>query len=165
MGRAMDGVLSFITDHFFDGASLLLAAGALIYAALALRVAKQALVTAKMSDVATLKLKAHEGRERAEKSFLSLQSACHDTRSQWNLHHDHHYPTLGSQDFRQDDTRHISEIENEGRTLLGPLELGLSELGTMDVAALEDYIQMAHRTAARIEQLRFRLSPPKQLFA
>ncbi|WP_420333396.1 hypothetical protein [Roseibium sp.] len=161
----MDGTLGLINDNFFDGVSLLLSAGALLFAALAHRVAKQALATAKMSDVAALKLKAHEGRERAEKSFLSLQTACHDTRSQWCRHHDRHYSTLGSRDFRQDDTRHISEIENEGRTLLRPLELGLSELGTMDVAALEDYIQQAHRTAARIEQLRFRLSPPKQLFA
>ncbi|WP_213214375.1 hypothetical protein [Roseibium polysiphoniae] len=157
----MDSILGLIRNHFFEGASLLLAAGALIYAAMALRVAKQALVTAKMSDVATLKLKAHEGRERAEQIFLSLQSTCHDTRSQWSLHHDRHCPTLGSQDFRQDDTRHISEIENQGRTLLRPLEIDLSELGTMDAAALEDYIQLAHRTAARIEKLRFRLSPPK----
>lgn len=161
----MDGVLGFMRDHLFDGASLLLTAGALIYAARALRVAKQALVTAKMSDVATLKLKAHEGRERAEQSFLSLRSACHDTRSKWSAHHDRHFPKIGSQDFRQDDTRHISAIESEGRTLLKPLQLELSELGTMDAAALEDYIQQAHRTAARIEQLRFHLSPPKQLFA
>ncbi|WP_299478117.1 hypothetical protein [uncultured Roseibium sp.] len=161
----MDGVLGLIRDHFFDGASLLLAACALIYAALALRVAKKALVTAKMSDLATLKLKAHEGRERAEQSFLSLQSACHDTRSQWSLHHDRHFPMLGSLHSPQDDTRHISEIEKEGRALLRPLDLSLSELGTKDAAELEDYIQRTHRTATRIEQLRFELSPPKQLFA
>ncbi len=161
----MDGVLGLIRDHFFDGATLLISAGALIYAALALRVAKQALVTAKVSDVTTLKLKAYEGRERAEQSFLSLQSSCHDTRSQWSVHHDRHYPKLGGQDFRRDDTRHISDIENEGRTLLRPIELSLTELETMDAAALEDYIQLARRTAARIEQLQFRLHPPRQLFA
>ncbi|WP_417684933.1 hypothetical protein [Roseibium sp.] len=161
----MDGFLSLISDRFFEGFSLLIAVSALIYAALAHRVAKQALATAKTSALATLKFKAHEGRERAEQSFHSLQSACHDTRSQWDLHHHRHSPKLGSLHSPQDDTHHISEIERQGHTLLRPLDLSLSELGTMDATELEDYIQRAHRIAARIDQLRFELSPPKQLFA
>lgn len=159
----MEGFLSQVSNYLFEGASLLIAAGALIYAALALRVSKRALTAAEGSNLAYLKLKAHERRARAERSFLSLQSACQDMRSRWELHHDRHYPKMGSQDFRRDDTRHIAEVEREGRELLRPLELELQEIGVLDSDALEDYIRRADRAAMRIEQLTLRLSPPKQL--
>lgn len=165
----MEGNLEVVGElfgnYFFEVASLLLSAAALFYAALAFRVAKRALLTTQESDIVTLKLKAHEGRAQAERSFLSLQSACHDMRSQWDVHHDRHFPKLGAQDFRRDDTRHISEVENEGRKLLKPLALNLSEMGTLDVAELEDYIQRADQLVVRIAQLAFRLAPPRQLFA
>jgi hypothetical protein len=152
-------------EYFFEVVSLLLAAAALYYAALAFRVAKRALLTSQESDKVTLKLKAQERREQAERSFLSLELACHDMRSQWDVHHGRHFPMLAAKDFRRDDTRHITEIENEGRNLLKPLALSLSELGTLDVVELEKYIQRADQSAVRIERLAFRLSPPKQLFA
>lgn len=161
----MERFVGFFGSNFFEVASLLFAAAALYYAALAFRVAKRALLTAQESDIVTLKLKAHEGRTQAERSFLSLQTACHDMRSQWDVHHGSHFPKLGTQDWRRDDTRHITEIENEGRKLLQPLAVNLSELGALNVAELEDYIQRANQSAVRIEQLTFRLSPPKQLFA
>ena len=111
-----------ISEFLFEVASLSIAAGALMYAALAFRIAKQALVAAERSDLAALKLKAQEGRARAERSYLSLQAACHEVRRQWDLHHDRHFPKLGSPGFRRDDTHHILEVESEGRELLRPLE-------------------------------------------
>ena len=164
MEGMLERVAGLFEDYFFEVASLLLAAVALYYAALAFRVAKRALLTAQESDIVTLKLKAHEGRAKAERSFLSLQSACHDVRRQWEVHHDRYFPQLGIHDFRQDETRHITEVENEGRQLLKPLALNLSDMGALDVAELENYIQRADQSAVRIEQLTFRLSPPKQLF-
>ena len=158
-------VAGLFEDYFFEVASLLFAAAALYYAALAFRVAKRALLTAHESDVVTLKLKAHEGRAQAERSFLPLQSACHNMRSQWDVHHGRHFPRMGVKDFRRDDTRHITDVENEGCKLLKPLALNLSELGALDVAELENYIQRADQIAVRIEQLIFQLSPPKKLFA
>jgi len=162
MDGMLESALGFMGDYLFELLSLLIAAAALLYAALAFRVAKQAIQTAKDSDLAALKLKAHEGRARAERSFLSLQSACKDIRSQWNIHHDRHFPKLGANDYRRDDTHHISEAESEGRKLLMQLALGPSELGKMDAAALEKYIHWTDETALKIEHLAARLCPPQQ---
>lgn len=160
----MEGVLGLVSKYFFEIASLLLATGALIYAGLALRVAREALESASGSDLAALKLKAHEGRVRAERSFLSIQSACHEMLGRWDVHHNRHFPRLGSQDFRNNDTRHISEVERQGRELLRPLELALPEAAASGSAALEEYIHRAEQMAIEIEQLNLRLSPPRQLF-
>ena len=157
----MQSYLEPLASNFFEVASLSIAAGALMYAALAFRIAKQALVAAERSDLAALKLKAQEGRARAERSYLSLQAACHEVRRQWDLHHDRHFPKLGSPGFRRDDTHHILEVESEGRELLRPLE---PEMGGLDSDGLESYIQLADRTSVAIERLTFRLSPPKALY-
>lgn len=165
MDGVLESVFGMIWSYLFEVVSLLIAAAALVYAALALRVAKHALETAKESDLAALKLKAHEGRASAERSFLSLQSACQDARSRWDIHLSRHFPKLGAQDYRREDTRHISEVENEGRKLLIPLTLELSQLGTMDARALEEYIERTNQTVLWIAKLCLRLRAPKQLSA
>ena len=157
-----------VVAYLIEVASLLLAAAALVYAALAFRASRQALETAKESDLAALKLKANEGWAKAERSFLSLQTACRDMLERWEAHHNRQRtkPVLGAgfevRDDRLDDTHHILVVEDEGRNLLKPLANDLSELGNMDGCALEAYIQLADRSALRIEQLELRLSPPKQ---
>lgn len=165
----MDGLLEtdfgLNVDYFFQLVSLLVALTALIYAALAFRVAKQALNSAKDSDLATLKLRAYDGRAKVQRSFFSLQSACQGIRQQWQFHHDHHHPPFGFQDHRLNDTRHIAEIESEGRSLLVQLALGLAELEAMDAVALEEYIKRTDETALSIEQLTLRLTPPKKIIA
>jgi hypothetical protein len=163
--RPLEVFLGLVDAHFFEISSLLIATGALIYAALALRVAKEALASAKGSDLAALKLKAQEARVRAERSFLSLQTACHETQGRWDDHHDRHYPKLGSQDFRSKDTLHIAQVERQGRELLRQLEIALPEAATSDSVALEEYIRRANQTVIEIEQLILRLSPPRQLLA
>ena len=165
MGSPLEGTLELFGNYFFEVASLLIASSALIYAALALRVAKQALVSAEHSDLAALKLRAQDQRARAQRSFLSLQSACHEMRSRWDVYHSRHYPTLGSFDSRRNDTRHISEVEREGRKLLGPIERELPEDRALNSDLLEDYILRADQTAVQIEQLKLRLSPPKPIIA
>jgi len=164
MEAILEGVIGLFGAYFFEIVSLLLAAAALYYAALAFRVAKRALITSQESDKVTLKLKAQEGRELAERSFLSLQSACHNMRGQWDVHHGRHFPSLRDPRLCRDDTVHITEVETEGRKLLAPLALNLSDMGSLSVADLEDYIQRAAQSAVRIEQLTFRLTPPKKLF-
>jgi hypothetical protein len=164
MEAILEGVMGIFGAYFFEIASLLLAAAALYYAARAFRVANRALLTSQESDKVTLKLKAQEGRAQAERSFLTLQSACHDMRAQWDVHHGRHFPSLGDPSFSRDDTAHIIEVEAEGRKLLAPLALNLSDMGSLDVADLEDYIQRADQSAVRIEQLAFRLTPPRNLF-
>lgn len=163
-GEQLENYLGFLGEHFFEAASLILAAGALIFAALAFRVAKQAIAINEASELAILKLKAFERRTRAERGFLSLQSHCQDFRNRWHVHHDRHGPKLSSQDFRKKDIRNIDEVENKGRNLLKPFAHDISEMEALDAAALKDYIQRADQSALRIEQLAFRLSPPKQLF-
>lgn len=167
-GRTKDGsledVLPLISNYFLDGVSLLIAVSALIYAALAFRVSRQALKSAEMTHFAELKMKAHEGRARAERSFLLLKTACHEMQKQWDLHHGSHYPTLGSREFRQNDTRHILEIESEGRKLLAPLGLKQPDLAKFRASDLEDYIRKADHTAIKIEQLVLSLSSPKPIF-
>ncbi|MCA1337477.1 hypothetical protein [Pseudooceanicola marinus] len=115
--------------------------------------------------MATLKMKAQEKRMRAERSFVTLQSACQEMRRQWSVHHNRHYPILGNQDFRRKDTLHIAHVETEGRALLRGLELNMSEMGASSMAALDEYIQRADETTLQIEQLALRLSPPKPISA
>ncbi len=103
MEAMLERVAGLAGEYLFEVVSLLIAAAALYYAALAFRVAKRALLTSQESDKVTLKLMAQERRAQAERSFLSLQSACHDMRSQWDVHHDRHFPMLAAQDFRRDD--------------------------------------------------------------
>ncbi|MBY6121838.1 hypothetical protein KUV64_22135 [Mameliella alba] len=165
----MEGVLGPITEligaHFFDVTSLIIASAALIYAGLALRVAKEGQVSTEVSELATLRMTAQEKRIQAERSFLSLQSACHDMRSRWRVHHDRHYPIMGNQDFRRNDTLHIAQVENEGRKLLKRLELDMCNIGALNAEVLDNYIQGADEIALKIEQLALQLSPPKPLLA
>ena len=165
MDEALGSISKLIGIYFFDAASLLIASAALIYAALALRVARKAQATTEMSEVAALKMTAQEKRMRAEHSFLALQSVCQEMRSRWSVHHDRHSPIMGNQDFRRKDTIHIDQLESEGRELLRGLELDMSEVRELSADALDEYIQRADETALRIEQLALRLSPPKPLLA
>lgn len=78
----MESALEMVSNYFFDIASLLIATAALVYAALALRVAKEALVSGRGSDLVAHKLRAQEGRVRAERSILTLQAACNEMVAQ-----------------------------------------------------------------------------------
>ncbi|MCQ0971989.1 hypothetical protein MLD63_16320 [Paracoccus sp. TK19116] len=160
----MQGVSTLASSYFFEIASLLIASGALVYAALALRVAKEALEAARSSDLAALKSRAHEVRVGAERNFVSLQSACQEMRGRWDLHHERYSPKLGSPEFRNNDTRHILEVERKGHELLRLLKTELTKVAISEPAALEGYIHWAEQTAVEIERLKLQLSPPRQLF-
>ncbi|WP_417809990.1 hypothetical protein [Thioclava sp.] len=164
MGGSLEGIMAPISGYVFDAASLLIAVGALIYAARAFRVSKQALKSGEDAHLAELKMKALEGRARAERSFLSLQTDCHGMRERWDLHHREHFPKLSVRDLRPDDTHHIFEIEGEGRRLLASLKLEQPEIAKFEASDLENYIRKANNVAIRIEQLALRLSAPKSLF-
>jgi hypothetical protein len=161
----MQNGIELFGEHFFEITSLLISVAALIYAALAFRVARQAVGAAKESDLIALKMKAQDGRAKAERSFTSLQSACRNVRKKWDVHHQAHYPLFGHQNVRQEDTRHIIEIERKGQDLLKPLTLSQAALKTMKPAALEDYIEQTDVAARQIDKLGFRLSAPKQFSA
>ncbi|GLQ16446.1 hypothetical protein [Maritalea porphyrae] len=158
----MEGVWEYFGNYFFEVASLSIAFGALVYAVLAFHVAKTATKAAEASDLVSFNLKAGEVMARAEQSFLSLQKACHDLRLQWENHHRHHTPNLGAYESRQEDTRHIIEVEVEGRKLLMMLK---HEMDSLSVDTLKDFIQNANQTTTKIERLALQLTPPKQLFA
>lgn len=161
--RIMEASTRYVGENFFELSSLLLAVAALILAALAFRVAKQAIEATKDSDRMALRVRAQEGLANARRSFLSLQAACRATREQWEVHHDRHRMTIGPQDFRRADTLHIAEVENEGRKLLHMLTQGVPEIGVMLPDAFEAYIERTDHTALEIERLSFRLSSPKPL--
>lgn len=165
MDQVVGSIAELFRTYFFDAASLLIASAALIYAALAHRVSKKAQATAQEYEVVALKMTAQEKRMRAERSFLTLKSACQEMRSRWSVHHDHHYPIMGSQEFRRNDTLHIAQLESEGRELLKRLDLDLSNSEALNASALAEYIQRADETALRIEQLALHLLPPKPLVA
>lgn len=94
-----------------------------------------------------------------------MKMTCQNLRSQWEAFHNDHSPKLGTQDFLRSDIRHIAEVENEGIKLLGTLALSPSEINELDAAGLDTYIEQAEQTTSSIEQLSFRLLPPKQLFS
>lgn len=160
----MEGLWDLAGNHFFEGASFLISACAVLYAALALRVAKRAVVAAEASDLVALKLKARDGKAEAQRSLLRLQAACHEMRSRWNQHHDLHYPKMGERDYRWDDITHILAVESEGRELLKAVEMEMSGLSVMNPKALEDCIQRTDGTVIEIDRLVLKLSPPKPLF-
>jgi len=161
----MQNAIELVGKHFFDMASLLMAVAALIYAARAFRVAKQAIEIAKESDLINLKMKAQDGRAKAERSFTSLQSACRNVRDKWEVHHQNHYPLFGHHDFRNDDTDHIALVEREGRKLLKPLAISQVKMKTMKPDDLEVYIAQTEAVARQIDKLALRLHSPKRLVA
>lgn len=161
----MQNGIELLGDYFFEIASLVITVAALVYAALAFRVAKQAIDIAKASDLLALKMKAQDGRAKAERSFTSLQSACRDVHDRWDVHHQNHFPRLGNYDLRIQDTNHIAQIEREGRELLKPLTVNQAALRAMKPNELEDYIEQSEAIARQIDKLGFRLRSPKQLAA
>lgn len=161
----MQSGIELLGEYFFEIASLVITVAALIYAALAFRVAKQAIDIAKASDLLALKMKAQDGRAKVVRSFTSLQSACRDVLDKWDVHHQNHFPRLGSHDLRNQDTDHIAQVEREGRELLKPLIVNQATLRAMKPNELEDYIEQTEAVAQRIDKLGFRLASPRRIVA
>lgn len=158
----MEGIWEFLGNYFFEVASLLIALGALVYAALAFQIAKKATRAAEVSDLASLNLRADEVMTKAQQGFVSLQKDCGDMRRRWEHHHRHHGPKMGACETHQEDTRHIIETEAEGRKLLMTLT---NEMDNLSADTLKEFIRNANQTTTKIERLTLRLTPPKKFFA
>ncbi|MFA9229648.1 MAG: hypothetical protein ACEQSU_02710 [Microgenomates group bacterium] len=150
-----------IAANAFEVASLGLSVAALVYAALALRAARQAILIAKESEMAALRLKAQDEFSAVERSFDKLQMACHQTRSQWERHVEKHYPAFGRKIGQPKGTRHIAELEKTGRGLLLELKNVTPIAATSDAIKLETFIKKAQAAAIQIERLAFDLEAPK----
>lgn len=158
--------LEFVIQNAFEILSILISAGALLYAALAFRTSKQAIRAARESDVTALHLRAQDSISGAKRSLLILQEACHQTRQEWDKHRTRHYPTLGSGLGRSmfsepEETQHISSIE---RTGLKTLEDLLSSTPKPDASApseLHQFIARAQSASTQIERLKLGLEGPK----
>jgi hypothetical protein len=155
--------VTFLADHALEIASLLVSAAALVYAALALQAARHAIQIARDSDLAALRLRAHNELSAAQRSLYKLQEACNLTRQQWERHLEKHYPPLGRGFNQPKETQHIREIERKGTTLLQLLKDDTPTTTISSAAELERFVKHAQDTAMRIEQLSFDLTAPKPI--
>lgn len=160
--------MEFIVQNAFEIVSILISAGALLYAALAFSTSKQAIKAAKDSDITALQVKAQDGISEAKRSFLSLQEACLLTRRQWENHKSKHYPTLGSKFGRSmfaepEDTRHISNIERTGSKALNDLLASVPKSEAPAPSELHQFIARAQSASMQIERLKLGLEGPKPL--
>ncbi|MEJ1992316.1 MAG: hypothetical protein P8X50_11610 [Maritimibacter sp.] len=153
--------LNFVAAHALEILSLIVAVAALVYAALALRAANQAVHLTKETNIAALKLKARDELSVVERSFHELQENCQQTRRQWDLHRQKHFPAF-SQNFDQPtETNHISRLEMTGRRLLQDLKDEMPDGGK--ATDFEGFINRAKVAAIQIKQLTFDLELPKPI--
>lgn len=160
--------LEFVVQNAFEIVSVLIAAGALFYAALAFRASKQAIKATKESDITALLVKAQDGISDAKRSFLLLQEACLLMRREWENHKSQHFPTLGSDFGRSmfaepDETQHISEIERTGSKALNELLASIPEFDASTSLELHQFIARAQSASTQIERLKLGLEGPKPL--
>lgn len=156
-----ENLLNYAAAHAFEITSLLMSLAALVYAALALKAARQAILIAKESDLAALRLRAQDEFSAAERSFHELRAACHQTKGKWDRHIEKHYPILGRKFGQPTETRHIAELEKAGRGLLRELKDATPLAAANDAAVLESFIRQAQAAALQIERLAFDLEDPK----
>ena len=158
--------MDFVLQAAFDVISILISAGALLYAALAFRTSKQAIKAARDSDITALKVKAQDCISDAERSMLSLQEACLQTRQKWDRHNARQFPKFGvnfggSMLGEPEDTRHIREIECKGLKMLEEL-LSLTPMpDALAPSDLHQFVARAQSTTTQIERLKLRLDGPK----
>lgn len=158
--------MEFVIQNAFEILSILISAGALLYAALAFRTSKQAIKVARDSDITALHLRAQDSISGAKRSLLKLEEACHQTRREWDNHRTRHFPAFGSDLERSmfsgpEETQHISSIERAG---LKTLEELLALTPKPDVSApseLHQFIARAQSASTHIERLKLGLKGPK----
>jgi len=161
-------ILEFVSQNAFEIVSLLISAGALLYAALAFSTSKQAIKATRESDITALQVKAQDGISDARRSFLLLQEACLLTRREWDNHKNQHFPALGGNFGRSmfaepDETQHISNIEQTGSKALNELLETIPKSDASTSAELHQFIARAQSACAQIERLKLGLEGPKPL--
>jgi hypothetical protein len=160
--------LEFVVPNAIDVLSILIAIGALVFAALAFSASKQAIKATRNSDVIALQIKAQDGISDAKRSLFLLEEACLLTRRDWETHKSRHFPKIGSNFGRSmfaepDETQHIRKIELIGSKALKEL---LSSIPKSDAAApseLHQFIAKAQSASTQIERLKLGLEGPKPL--
>lgn len=158
--------MELVVQNAFEIVSILIAAGALFYAALAFSASKQAIKATRESDITALQVKAQDGISDAKRSFLSLQEACLLTRREWDNHKSQHFPSLGSSFGRSvfavpEETQHISEIEQTGSTALNGLLASIPKSDASTTSDLYEFIAKAQSASTQIERLKLGLEGPK----
>jgi len=160
--------LEFVVQNAFEIVSILISAGALLYAALAFSTSKQAIKATRESDITALQVKAQDGISDARRSFLLLQEACLLTRREWDNHKSQHFPALGDNFGRSmfaepDETQHISNIEQTGSKALNELLESIPKFDASTSSELHQFIARAQSASAQIERLKLSLEGPKPL--
>ncbi len=158
--------MEFVVQNAFEIVSILISAGALLYAALAFSTSKQAIEATKNSDITALQVKVQDGISDAKRSFLSLQEACLLTRREWENHKNKHFPTLGSNLGRSmfaepEETQHISNIERTGSKALHELLASVPDSDAPASSELHQFIARAQSASMQIERLKLGLEGPK----
>lgn len=160
--------MEFVVRNAFEIVSILISAGALLYAALAFNTSKQAIKATKDSDITALQVKVQDGISDAKRSFLSLQEACLLTRREWENHKSKHFPALGSNLGRSmfaepEETQHISNIERIGTKALNELLASIPKSDAPASSELHQFIARAQSASMQIERLKLGLEGPKPL--
>ncbi|SFS22265.1 hypothetical protein [Yoonia litorea] len=156
----LETTLNLAAQHAFEIISLLIAAAALVYAALAFKAAKHAVQATKDSDLTALRVKMQDSISGAERSLIRLQEACQATRLQWENKNDRAFPVLGTGFFDRSETDHIQELEHAGFKLLQELA-ATAPKATSSTTEIEAFIGRARTASVQIERLKFRLECPK----
>lgn len=158
-------VMDWFTNNWLEVVSLAIALVALIYASMAHYSSKEAARATKTSDVTHLRLQAKSSLSKADRSFLSLQSACNVNRDLWKRHDQKYFPLLSVRSFDQsDELKSIGSTERDGARLLHCIRESYAGLNEMHVEQLEVIIQETDQTGIQIERLAHRLQEPPQLF-
>ncbi len=157
----LETVRDLFAQRAFEVISLLIAAAALVYAALAFRAAKHAVRATKDSDLTALRVKMLDGISDARRSLIRLHEACQATRNQWEDMNGRHFPVLGNGLGFRSETDHIGELETAGTRLLDELSALAPKAETSKAADIEAFIARAQSASVQIERLKFKLEAPR----
>lgn len=148
--------------QWMEVASLLIAIFALIFAALAYHLAKQADESAKISDTLNLRGQANSALTKATSKFLILQEDCRMVKDSWDIYKRKHLPSLGRS--RLDVRNNTEEIERHGAAILSKTQQKFGKVDNFNSEQLMQLIETADASKLEFERLSGRLERPPTIF-
>lgn len=152
----------WLSVQWMEVASLLIAIIALIFAALAYHLTKQAADSAKISDTLNLRGQAKSALSEARSKFLMLQGDCRMVKDSWDIYERKHLPSLRRPNL--DAQNNIQEIERRGAAILSKAQQEFGEVDDLNSEQLMQLIETADASKLEFERLSGRLERPPTIF-
>ena len=157
-------LIGLVKQHTFEIVSAVGTVAALVYAARAHSIAKQAVKVTMDVSLTELRLKVQEEITIATHNLMRLEEVCQTSLIQWDKYFDKHQPTLGHQSKADAVRLRIDAAKNSGKILLDNLLASAPPAEIDDLTVLENFIRKAKSEAIKIRRLGARLDHPTEFY-